>query len=156
MKTKMMVGALLAIATLLFSAYQPGNAVTYYGHDGSVDKSLTKIKVEKMKNKGNVWVYIVKACPDYNMAVGGVILKSDMEQHLMIVNKNIKKGDCSYYGATMKAKDGKTLGAEIIEKHEALAKYNELTKGLGKMNSNQKTNAILDMLDYRKMLGGLV
>ena len=124
MKTKLTtIIASLTIASLLFSVYQPGNAISYYGHDGSVDNSITKVKVEPYKGKPGYWVYLVKVCADdHNLGVAAVILKSDIAKKELGVNKSIKKGDCSHYGAVMKAKDGNTLGAELIERHEALEK----------------------------------
>ena len=64
-----------------------------------------------------LWNYTVKVCAnDYPMAIHSVILKSDMDKQVLGFNKTIKKGDCTYAAAVMKAKDGKTLGAELIQK----------------------------------------
>ena len=133
MKTRIIILASLAIASLLFASYQPGNAKTYYNHDGTVDKHLTKIKVEPYKGKKDLWVYLVKACAtDRNLSIAAVTLKSDMSEHLLGVNKSIKEGDCSVYGAVMKARDGNTLGAELIERHEAVQRMQDLMEGEAK------------------------
>ncbi len=77
------------------------------------------------------------------------------EKHLG-VNKIVKKGDCSSYGAVMKAKDSKTLGAEIIERHEALDKFNQLLDSNSNLNKNQQQLRQKEITFYRIMLGGLV
>ena len=157
MKTKLTIIASLTIASLLFAVYQPGNAVTYYGHDGSVDDYLTKTKVEPYKGKPGYWVYLVKACAtDHNLGIAAVILKSDIAKKELGVNKTIKKGECSHYGAVMKAKDGNTLGAELIERHEALAKYNEILNDMSGKSIKEKKELRKELYSYRSMLGGLV
>jgi len=157
MKTKLTIIASLTIASLLFAVYQPGNAVTYYGHDGSVDDYLTKTKVEPYKGKPGYWVYLVKACAtDHNLGIAAVILKSDIAKKELVVNKSIKKGECSNYGAVMKAKDGNTLGAELIERHEALAKYNEILNDMSGKSIKEKKELRKELYSYRSMLGGLV
>lgn len=158
MKTKLTaIIASLTIASLLFSVYQPGNAVTYYGHDGSVEEYLTKTKVEPYKGKQGYWVYMVKACAtDYNLGVAAVILKSDIAKKELGVNKTIKKGECSHYGAVMKAKDGNTLGAELIERHEALDRYNEILSDMAGKSIKEKKDLRKELYSYRAMLGGLV
>lgn len=157
MKTKLSLIASLTIASLLFAVYQPGNAVTYQGHDGSVDDSLTKVKVEPLKGRQGYWVYLVKACAtDYNMAVASVTLKSDIATKELGVNKTIKKGDCVTYGAVMKAKDGNTLGAELIERHEALQKFNEALNSDASKNKSVEQKRQKEITKYRIMLGGLV
>ena len=157
MKIKLTIIASLTIASLLFSVYQPGNAVTYYGHDGSVDNYLTKTKVEPYKGKPGYWVYMVKACAtDHNLGVAAVILKSDIAIKELGVNKSIKKGECSNYGAVMKAKDGNTLGAELIERHEALTKYNEILNDMSGKSIKEKKELRKELYSYRSMLGGLV
>ena len=157
MKIKLTIIASLTIASLLFSVYQPGNAVTYYGHDGSVDNYLTKTKVEPYKGKPGYWVYMVKACAtDHNLGVAAVILKSDIAKKELGVNKTIKKGECSNYGAVMKAKDGNTLGAELIERHEALEKYNEILTEFPGKSIKEKKELRKELSFYRYMLGGMV
>ena len=66
MQTKLMiVFASVIISSLLFSVYQPGNAVSQYGHDGSVDEYLTKIKSEQQKRQ--------KEITSYRMMLGGIV-----------------------------------------------------------------------------------
>lgn len=147
----------ILVTGLIFSAYQPSKAVTYYGHDGSVDKYLSKVKVEQLKGKKDYWAYIVKACAsDRTLGVAGVILKSDIDQKVLGVNKNIPKNGCSYYGAVMKAKDGNTLGAELIEKHEALARMQQINSDLPSMNKIQKQLALKEYSDLRTITGFLL
>lgn len=155
MKTKLLaLFASIAVSSLLFAATQSGDAQTYYGHDGSLDKYLSKTEVKKLKGKGDLWAYIVKACAtDRHLAIAGVILKSDIDSRILGVNKNIRMGDCSYYGAVMNAKDGKTLGAELIEKHEAVEKSQQLLKGFSSMTKSQKQKAMTEYFQLQTMLG---
>ncbi len=158
MRTKLVtIIATATIASLLFAVYQPTSAVQYYGHDGSVDKYLTKAVVKPYSNKNGLWTYIVKACAtDHTLAVGAIILKSDIGEEILGVNKNIKKGDCKSFGAVMKAKNSNTLGAEMIEKHEGLEKYQEIVKTIHQMSKSDKKNAYKELYLYRSILGGLV
>jgi hypothetical protein len=132
----------VAAAGLLFAVYQPGEAQTYYNHDGSVDKSMSKHQVEQLKGKKDWWYYSVKVCAnDYTMGVAGVVLKSDIDKQVLGVNKNIPKGECRVYGAVMKAKDGKTLGGDLIEKHEAMKRMLDLKNSMSKSKSQFKQTA---------------
>ncbi len=128
--------------SLLFSIYQPTSAAPYYNHDGSIDENVEKYKVEPLKGKKNYWYYAVKVCAnDYTMGIAGIVLKSDMDTKVLGVKKNIKKGDCKVYGAVMKAKNGETLGAEVIENHEAVQKMTELKKSFSKLSKSQLKSA---------------
>jgi len=132
----------IVAAGLLFAMYQPGDAAPYYNHDGSVDKNLTKHQIEQLKGKKDWWYYSVKVCAnEYTMGIAGVVLKSDMDKQVLGVNKNIPKGECRVYGAVMKAKDSKTLGGDLIEKHEAMQRMLELKKGFGGMSKSQFNQA---------------
>jgi sialic acid synthase SpsE len=62
-------------------------------------------------------------------------------------------GDCSYYGAVMNAKDGKTLGADLIEKHEALDKTQQLLKDFPSMTKSQKQKAMNEYIQLQTMIG---
>ena len=155
MKAKLLaLIASISVASLLFAATQSGDAQTYYGHDGSLDKYLSKTEVKKLKGKGDLWAYIVKACAtDRHLAIAGVILKSDIDSRILGVNKHIRMGDCSYYGAVMNAKDGKTLGADLIEKHEALDKTQQLLKDFPSMTKSQKQKAMNEYIQLQIMIG---
>ena len=59
MKKKTTITASLTIASLLFAVYQPGNAVTYYGHDGSIDEHMTKT-VKPYAGKPNCGYILLK------------------------------------------------------------------------------------------------
>jgi hypothetical protein len=129
-------------AGLLFAVYQPGDAQSYYNHDGSVEKNMSKYKTEQLKGKKDWWYYAVKVCAnEYTMGIAGVVLKSDMDKQVLGVNKNIPKGECRVYGAVMKAKDGKTLGGELIEKHEAIQRMLDLKNSMGKSKLQYKQTA---------------
>lgn len=145
MRKKTTIVASLAIASLLFTVYQPGNAVTYYGHDGSVDEHMTKT-VKSYAGKPNWWVYTVEICAtDRNLSIATVTLKSDMDEKHSSGFKTVKRGDCTVAGAVMKAKDSSTLGATMLEKHEAVQRMQELIDGDNK-NMSQKEKSELSRL----------
>jgi len=156
---KQFVGALssVLVLTIIVGTFPNSEAQYYYGHDGSVDEYLEKIQVKPYQNKKDYWVYIVKACAtDHHLAIAGVILKSDIDEKKLGVNKIIPKGKCSNYGAVMKAKDGKTLGAELIERHEALDLFENSVKSVPGSSSKQIKSLNKDIYYYRSILGGLV
>jgi len=104
----------------VMALYQPSEAATYQPLDSDF-KYVEKRIAEPLKGRSGYWVYHLKVCAtDHSLAIAEVVLKSDMEIIYQGVNKIIPKGDCSYYGAVMKAKDGKTLGYKITQKHEAV------------------------------------
>ena len=157
MITKISIITSVTIASLLFAVYQPGNSITYSGHDGSLDDHLEKAVVKPYSNKKDYWVYIVRACAaEHNLGVSAVILKSDLQEIVLNVNKSIKKGDCSHYGAVMKAKDGLSLGAEMIERHEAVSNYHEILEKLPELKNKQKEEARKEVSFYRYMIGGML
>jgi len=126
----------------------------YVGHDGSVDKYLTKLVVKQYKPGSQYWSYIVRACAtDYPLAVAMVDLKSDVEQVSLGVNKVIQKGDCSYYGAVMKAKDGKTLGATMTLKSDAALEIQGILAKLPTSTQTQKDQLIGRLIQLYNMLG---
>jgi hypothetical protein len=146
MKMKTTIIASLAITSLLFAVYQPGDAVTYYGHDGSVDEHMTKKTVKSYAGKPNWWVYTVEICAtDRNLSISTVTLKSDIDEKQSSGFKTIKPGDCTVAGAVMKAKDSSTLGATMLEKHEAVQRMQELIDGDNK-NMSQKEKSELSRL----------
>jgi len=129
-------------AGLLFAVYQPGNAAPYTNADGSVEKYMSKVHTEQLKGKKDWWYYSVKVCAtDYTMGIAGVVLKSDMDKQVLGVNRNIPKGECREYGAVMRAKDGKTLGGDLIEKQEAIQRMLDLRSSVGKSKSQFKQTA---------------
>ncbi len=158
MKTKLLgfAASILGI-TMIFSSATSTDAVSYYGHDGSVSEYLEKVIVEPYSNKKDHWVYIVKACAaTHNIGVAGIILKSDIDSEKFGVNKSIPKGKCAHYGTVMKAKDGQTLGAELILTHEALEKYHSLVKSIPEKSDKDIKRTMKEIAFYRSILGGLV
>lgn len=155
MKIKLKAAIISIIAaSLLFTFYQPGDAQLYYNHDGSVDKNMSKHDIKQLKGKKDWWYYSVKVCAnDYTMGIAGVILKSDIDKQVLGVNKNIPKGECKVYGAVMKAKDGKTLGGDLIEKHEAIQKMIELRKSINGMSKSQSKQAMEEWSMLFNMIG---
>jgi hypothetical protein len=84
-------------------------------------KYVKERTIEPLKGKTGWWKYHLTVCAtDHSLGITEVILKSDMETIYQGVNKVIPKGDCSYYGAVMKARDGKSLGYKITQTHEAV------------------------------------
>ena len=150
MKTKLVILASIVAAALVLSSYQSGSAVQYEPDD----EYITKVKVEPYKGKQDLWVYIVKVCAeDKSLRVVEVILKSDMAEIREGVNKSIPKGKCSFYGAVMKAKDGSTLGAELVEDHEARDKISQLKSEIPNLSKQQLKTAIKEYLHYIALLG---
>ncbi|MCE9651612.1 MAG: hypothetical protein K8Q89_00915 [Nitrosarchaeum sp.] len=73
-------------------------------------------------------------------------LKSDVEKVTLGVNQVIPKGECSYYGAVMKAKEGKTLGATLITKTDALNEAQSIISNLSKNpNRDQSIERLMEI-----------
>lgn len=144
----------ILVLTLIFSSIQNTEAIPYYGHNGSVSEYLEKTLVKPHSTKKDTWSYTVKACAtSHNLAIAGIILKSDMEQKELGVNKIIKKGNCSIFGAVMKAKDGKTLGAELIQKHEAVDRMIQILKDGPNTSDKQRKSMMKEFLKLYQMTG---
>lgn len=153
---KQLIGGIASVLvlTIVFSSIQTTEAVTYAGHDGSVSEYLEKVVVKPYSNKKDYWTYIVKACATtHNIAIAGVILKSDIDQQVLGVNKSIKKGDCSQYGAVMKAKDGSTLGAELIQKHEALERMEQILNDRNNVSMAERKTMMKEFTSLYTMIG---
>lgn len=106
--------------SLLLSVYQPTADAQYVPLDSNF-KYVKERTAEPLKGKTGWWKYHLTVCAtDHSLAIAEVILKSDMETIYQGVSKIIPKGDCSYYGAVMKARDGKSLGYKITQTHEAV------------------------------------
>lgn len=154
MKVKISIITSITIATLLLSVYQPSAAAPYYNHDGSVDDSLEKIMVKEFHKGENNWVYRVQVCADENpIRVTQMILKSDIDQKKLGVNKIIPKGECKSYGAIMKAKDPNTLGAEMVETHEAVEKMKQLLEDMPSMSKKDRKVAHKQLIELFVVTG---
>ena len=146
----------LIVGSLIFAPLQNSEAApstsSYTGSDGSVSKYMTKMVVQPYKKGSPYWSYIVKVCAtDYPLAVATVDLKSDIEKVSLGVNSVIPLGKCSYYGAVMKANDGKTLGATMMLKSDAA---NEIQSILTKLpTSTQKDQLIGRLIQLYNALG---
>jgi len=140
------------VGSLVIAPLQSTEAAPYVGGDGSISKYLTKVKVEQYKKGSPYWSYIVKACAtDYPLAVAMIDLKSDVEKVTLGVNNVIPKGQCSYYGAVMKANDGKTLGATLILKTDALAEAQNILSKLS--STTKKDTSIKRLMELYTSLG---
>ncbi len=156
MKARISTMALLTIATLLFSAYQPGAAAPYYSHDGSVDDDLTKKIIKPLRNHANYWMYSIETCAtDHVMRVSVMTLKSDMDEVNLGVNKIIPKGECRTYGAVMKAKDPNTLGGSLLETHEAVEKMEQILKDMKSMTKKERKIAHHEFMQLFAVTGVL-
>ena len=153
MNKKIIFFTLFAIVgSLVIAPLQSTEAVPYVSSDGSVSKYLTKTKVEQKKMGSPYWSYIVKACAtDYPLAVAMIDLKSDVEKVTLGVNNVIPKGQCSFYDAVMKANDGKTLGATLILKTDALTEVQSILSKLP--SSAQKDPSINRLMELYNVLG---
>jgi len=136
------------------AALSASNTVSYTSSDGSVDKYMTKLVVQPYKKGSQYWSYIVKVCAtDYPLAVATVELKSDMEKVLLGVNSVIAKGKCSFYGAVMKANDGKTLGATMLLKGDAVNEIQNILTKLPTSTKAQKDQYIGRLVQLYNTLG---
>lgn len=142
------------VFTLIFTSIQSTEAISYYGHDGSVGEYLEKTVVKPYPGKKDTWTYVVKACAtSHNIGIAGVILKSDIDQQTLGVNKSLAKGKCSFYGAVMKAKDGKTLGAELILTSQAVEKMEKILKDGPNVSDAQRKNMMKEFIRLYTMTG---
>lgn len=118
---KLIAVCLLAVSVLAASTWLHANAVTY---EKQADFQYVKEKIVKpYPGKSGWWIYHLWVCAsDYNLGIAEVVLSSDTEILYQVVNKAIPKGECSTYGAVMKAKNGNTLGYKITTISEAAEK----------------------------------
>ena len=153
---KKSIAAIASIVTvsLLLSVYQPSDAQVYSGHDGSIDEHMTKVVVEPLRGKNGLWNYLVKICADDDrLAISSVIMKSDLEQKVLGFNKTLREGDCTYASATLKTKDSNTLGAELIERHEAIERMKELSQSISDMTAKEKQSTIKEIVQLYMSTG---
>lgn len=153
---KYLIGGLSSILglSLIFTSLQFTEAASYYGHDGSVSENLEKTVVKPYPGKKDTWTYVVKACATtHNLGIAGVILKSDIDQQVLGVNKSLAKGKCSFYGAVMKAKDGKTLGAELILTSQAVEKMQQILKDSPNVSDVQRKSMMKEFIRLYTMTG---
>jgi len=121
--------AMVLSVALLSSAYIPTDAATYQPLDSSY-KYLKSRTATQMPGHNGWWNYMLVICAtDYSLPITEVILQSDIEVVYLGINKIIPKGDCSYYGAVMRASNGKTLGFKVTETPEAVDKLLALKNG---------------------------
>lgn len=118
---KLIVVCLLAVSVIAASTWLHASAITY---EKQTDFQYVKERIVKpYPGKSGWWVYHLWVCAsDYNLGIAEVVLSSDTEVLYQGVNKAISKGDCSTYGAVMKAKNPFTLGYKITTISEATEK----------------------------------
>ena len=144
----------ILVFAMIFASIQSTEAVEYYGHDGSVSKFLEKSVVKPYPGKKDTWTYVVKACATtHNLGIAGVVLKSDVDQQVLGVNKSLAKGKCTFYGAVMKAKDGKTLGAELILTSQAVEKMEKILKDSHNVSDAQRKTMMKEFIKLYTMTG---
>lgn len=112
---------LLMALVVMASTFVHTDAVPY---EKQADSKYVKEKIVKpYSGKSGWWIYILTVCADdHNIGIAEVILSSDTDIRYLGVNKSIAKGDCSTYGAVMKANNGNTLGYKITTSSEAVEK----------------------------------
>ena len=121
MKKILTISIVSLIAAGLLS-YIPVSYAEYKGqtYDVADEKYITK-KIEQYKGKKDYYTYFVKVCAtDRPLAIAEVVLKSDTETFHTGNKSIISKGHCTMYGSVMKAKNPNSLGADLIQVHEAL------------------------------------
>jgi len=118
------ISILAVLLVVAITSLHSTDAVTYEKQEDS--KYVKQKIIEPIKGKSGWWKYLLKVCADdRNVGIAEVVLSSDMETIYQGVNKGLAKGKCTYFGATMKAKDGNTLGYKITQIHEATEKILE-------------------------------
>lgn len=130
---KLIVVCLLAVSIITASTWMHANAVTY---EKQADFQYVKEKtVKPYPGKNGWWAYHLRVCAsDYHLGIAEVVLSSDTDRLYQGVNKAILKGDCTTYGAVMKAKNPATLGYKITTISEAAEKI--VTSKQGKMSNS--------------------
>ena len=113
-----LLGVLLMALVVMASTFVHTDAVPY---EKQADSKYVKEKIVKpYSGKSGWWIYILTVCADdHNIGIAEVILSSDTDIRYLGVNKSIAKGDCSTYGAVMKANNGNTLGYKITTSEAA-------------------------------------
>lgn len=119
---KMLGIVLLAMSVMIAGTVVPSGAAINYDKQENFKYVKEKI-VKPYPGKSGWWIYHLWVCADnYNLGIAEVVLSSDTETLYQGVNKAIVKGDCSTYGAVMKAKNPATLGYKITTISEAADK----------------------------------
>jgi len=118
---KLFAVSLIVASIIAASTLHATEAATY---EKQTDFKYVKEKmVKQYPGKSGWWIYHLVVCAtDHHLAIAEVVLSSDTETLYQGVNKNIPKGECSVYGAVMKAKNGNTLGYKITTISEATEK----------------------------------
>lgn len=125
-----LLGIMLLVAfVVVASASLHSDAATNYEKQENFKYVKEKI-VKPYPGKSGWWIYHVWVCADdYNLGIAEIVLSSDTETLYQGVNKAIPKGECSTYGAVMKAKNGNTLGYKITTISEAAEKIVKSKQG---------------------------
>lgn len=140
--------------SLVLATLPSGSAISYTGHDGSVDEYITKKKVEPYKGRPGYWVYFVEVCAEnLPMKPAAVILKSDMSSLKMTGITLMKPYTCQTFGSVMKAKNPDSLGAELIEQHEAIQHMKMLIAEKKGMSKSDHKQAMHEIMQYYQMVG---
>lgn len=120
---------LLVASVMIAGTYSHSGAAVDYDKQENFKYVKEKI-VKPYPGKSGWWVYHVWICAsDYNLGIAEVVLSSDTEKIYQGVNKAIPKGECSTYGAVMKAKNGNTLGYKITTISDAAEKIVKSKQG---------------------------
>lgn len=121
--------ALLAMSVMIAGTVVPSSAAINYDKQENFKYVKEKI-VKPYPGKSGWWIYHVWVCADdYSLGIAEVVLSSDTEKIYQGVNKAIPKGECSTYGAVMKAKNGNTLGYKITTIADAAEKIAKSKQG---------------------------
>ena len=115
------ISVLVALVVISGTSLHATDAATY---EKQSDFKYVKERIVKpYPGKSGWWIYHLHVCADdYSLGIAEVVLSSDTETLYQGVNKAIAKGDCSTYGAVMRAKSGSTLGYRITTISEATDK----------------------------------
>ena len=126
---KLGILAMIFSVALLASIYHPTEAATYQPFESNY-KYTKSNSITPSAGHNGWWNYMLTICAtDYSLPITEVILQSDVQTVYLGVNKIIPKGECSHYGAVMKASSKNTLGYKVTETPEAVDKLLALKNG---------------------------
>lgn len=119
---KLIAVLLLAISIIASNAWI--NATDAITVEKQFDFKYVKERIIKpYPGKNGLWIHYLHVCAsDYSLGIAEVVVSSDTETLYQGVNKAIPKGECSFYGAVMKAKNGNSFSYKITTMSEAAEK----------------------------------
>jgi len=119
MNKKIIIGiASLILLSVIFLSVQSTDGESKMELSVLDDENIDVIRLEPYRQINNHWTYIVNVCATINnLDISEVILKSDIDEQVLGVNKTIEKGKCSSFGSIMKGIDKESFSAELVKEN---------------------------------------